>query len=92
MLQDSPLPDVWLQLLALCAQDPSCAPSALRGLARENAEQQRTISEQQQAVSKQQQQLAAQDARIAGLEGQLQEMQAQLQVLLQRNSVENCLL
>jgi hypothetical protein len=68
LLQADPAPDVWLQLLELCASDPDCQPTALRSLARQLADQQ-LLTTQQRVLNAQQQQ------QIAGLQDQLSAQQ-----------------
>lgn len=90
-------PDVWLQLLEVCAAEPRCQPTALRSLAQQLAQQKAATAQQLQQgtlIAEQQQQLAAlqqvvveqgahYQALIAGLQGQLQELRAELQQLRQ---------
>jgi uncharacterized protein YicC (UPF0701 family) len=93
-LQASPVPDVWLQLLELCAAEPDCQPTVLRSLARQLAEaraalaqqlaEQRVLTAQQLAelrgvVTQQQQQITTQQQVIAAAQ---QQMAAQEQRLL----------
>ncbi len=85
------VPSVWLQLLERCAADPECAPTALRNLARQLAEQRALTAQQQQQLLDQQQQLVAQQrvaaqqgAAIAELKNKLQVLQSQLQQLVPR--------
>jgi hypothetical protein len=60
MLQKGSGPDVWLQLLELCAAEPACQPTALRSLA-------------QQLVA-QQQQIAGLQGQLNGMQSLLQEL------------------
>jgi hypothetical protein len=81
VLQEGPAPDVWLQLLMLCAAKLDGQPEALRSLAQQLAEQGMLTAEQRQQMLVQVQQLSArqqvggeqvggeQGAQVAGLQG-----------------------
>jgi hypothetical protein len=90
ILQAGSPPDVWLQLLKCCVEEPDCQLSTLcslgQQLVEQRAEHSAVTDRQQQEIAGLQEQLSAQQEaaaeQIAGLQEQLQRLQGAAQPLL----------
>jgi hypothetical protein len=85
-LQDSPSPDVWLQLLERCAEELGCQPTALRSLAQQLAEQRR-LSEHRLAQQKVQREQQLTEQRVLNVQQQKQLAYLQAELIAQQQVV-----